>query len=218
MRKIHKFNAFILIVFVCLHITNHLFLLAGKDTYDRVQDVFNNLYRLPILEPLLIAVISSQVGIGLILVIRSLRQKPKRKFWKRDFWEKLQLISGLVFIWFIVEHLLALGMVRWFTDLETTFYWPASVMNGAPFVYYFVPYYFFGVLAMITHIGIGFRYWALDAGKSKLADWLGYGAIAIGSICGAVIVLSLTGVFYDITLPPEWVDYLKLFYAGYGAS
>ena len=218
MRKFHKINALILMAFAVLHIGNHMFLVAGRETYNHVQDLVNNIYRLPVVEPLLIMSISMQVFVGLVLIVRSLRQKPKRKFWKRGFWEKLQIISGLVFAWFVVEHLWALGLVRWFTDLHTTFYWPASVMNDAPFVYYFAPYYFFGVLALCTHIGIGLRYWAVDAGKPKLGERLGFGAIGIGIICGIVIVLSLTGRFYDITLPPEWVDYLKSFYPAYTPS
>lgn len=215
MRKFHKFNAFVLIIFAVIHIGNHMFLLAGRDTYNRVQDLVNNTYRLPGIEQILIGAIVTQVVIGIILVFRSLRQKPKRKFWGRDFWEKAQIISGIVFAWFIIEHLWALGLVRWYTDLKTTFYWPASVMNGAPFIYYFVPYYFFGVLSLCTHIGLGLRYWAIDAGKERLGNKIGLSAMGIGALCGGIIVLSLTGTFYDIILPPEWVDYLKSFYPAY---
>ena len=218
MRKFHKANALILMVFAVLHIGNHMFLIAGRSTYNQVQDAVNNIYRLPIIEPLLIAAISSQVIVGLILIVKSLRQKPKRKFWKRDFWEKAQIISGLVFAWFVIEHLWALGLVRWFTDLETTFYWPASVMNGAPFVYYFTPYYFFGVLALCTHMGIGLRYWALDAGKAKLGNIIGFSAMAVGTVCGGLIVLSLMGAFYEINLPSEWTEYLRSFYPSYTPS
>ena len=215
MRKIHKINAIILMVFAALHIGNHMFLVAGPDVYNKAQDVVNNIYRLPIIEPLLIFSICLQAIIGIILVIRSLRQKPKRPFWQRDFWEKLQIISGLVFFWFIAEHIWALALVRWFTELKTNFYWPASVMNDAPFVYYFTPYYFFGVLALFAHIGIGLRYWAQDKGREKLGNIIGFSALILGCICGLIIVLSLSGVFYDIILPNEWIGYLQSFYPNY---
>lgn len=218
MRKFHKTNAMILIVFAALHIGNHMFLVAGPQVYNKVQDVVNNIYRLPVIEPLLIFFICSQAFIGLFLVIRSLRQKPKRPFWRRDFWEKVQIISGLVFFYFIAEHLWALGLVRWFTTLKTDFYWPASVMNDAPFVYYFTPYYFLGVLALFTHIGIGLRYGALDAGRGKLGNAIAFTAMIIGALCGLVIVLSLAGVFYNIHLSDEWVGYLKSFYPAYIAK
>jgi succinate dehydrogenase/fumarate reductase cytochrome b subunit len=215
MRKFHKFNALIIIVFAVAHIGNHLFFVGGPKIYNQVQDALNAVYRFPGIEQILLLSITMQTGVGLVLVVRSLRQKPRRKFWQRDFWEKAQIISAVVFAVFIIEHLYALALVRWFTDLETSFYWPASVMSGPPFTYYFIPYYFLGVLALFTHIGIGLRYWAVDAGQQKLGDYIGIGAITLGAICSAVIVLALYGTFYEINLPPEWINYLKSFYPNY---
>jgi len=215
-KKLHRLTAYILIVFVVTHLGNHLFLIAGRDIYNSVQKILNTVYRNPILEPILIIAISFQVLSGLKMAISSLRRKPKRPFWRRQFWEKAQIISGFAFAYFIIEHLAALAGVRWFNpNLETAFYWPASVMNGAPFTYYFVPYYFLGVLAVMTHMGIGLRFVALRKGKRQLGNILGIGSIILGGLFGVVIVLSLAGTFYDITLPPEWIDYLKMFYPGY---
>lgn len=215
-KKFHRLTAYILIIFVTLHLINHLFLIAGYDTYNQVQEILNAVYRNPILEPLLIIAISFQVLSGLKMAISSLRRKPKRPFWQRQFWEKAQIISGFVFAYFIIEHLIALAGVRWFNpNLETDFYWPASVMNGAPFTYYFVPYYFLGVLAVMTHMGIGLRFVALRKGRRALGDMLAKGSIVLGVIFGTLIVLSLLGVFYQIILPAKWVDYLIMFYPDY---
>lgn len=216
MKRFHRLTAYILIAFVVVHLINHLFLIAGRDTYNQVQEILNAVYRNPILEPILIIAISFQVISGLKLAIESLRRKPKRPFWQRPFWEKTQIISGLVFAFFIIEHLIALAGVRWFNpQLESDFYWPASVMDGAPFTYYFVPYYFLGVLAVMTHMGIGLRYVAIRKGKRQLGDMLAIGFIVLGAVFGILIVLSLLGVFYEITLPAKWIDYLIMFYPGY---
>ncbi len=216
MKKFHRLTAYILIIFVAAHLINHLFLIAGRENYNQVQEILNAVYRNPMLEPILIIAMSFQVIIGLKLAISSLRRKPKRPFWQRPFWEKAQIISGFVFAYFIIEHLIALAGVRWFNpNLETSFYWPASVMNGAPFTYYFVPYYFLGVLAVMTHMGIGLRFVALRKGKRALGDMLAIGAIVLGAVFGTLIILSLMGVFYEITLPAKWIDYLIMFYPDY---
>ncbi|MBL4751956.1 MAG: hypothetical protein JKX71_15505 [Amylibacter sp.] len=216
MKRLHRLTAYILIVFVVIHLGNHLFLIAGRDTYNSVQKILNTVYRNPLLEPILIIAMIVQVIGGLKMAITSLRRLPKRAFWQRRFWEKAQIISGFVFAYFIIEHLIALAGVRWFNPgLETDFYWPASVMNGAPFTYYFVPYYFLGILAVMTHAGIGLRFVVQRKGKRRLGNILGIGSIILGGIFGVVIVLSLAGTFYDINLPPEWIDYLKMFYPDY---
>ena len=215
LRTIHKFNAVILILFGLFHMGNHMFLIAGPDTYNTVQDDLNTVYRFVLIEPILIASMITQAAIGLVLLIRSFRQVPKRKFSSRDFWEKAQLLSGIMIVIFISQHLFALGMLRWTSGLESNFYWPASVMNGAPFIYYFAPYYFLGVLALFTHVGVGLRYWAMDSGKPTLGNKIAVSAMGLGLLCATTIVLSLAGVFYEITLPAEWHVYLSKLYPNY---
>lgn len=218
LKRFHRLTAYILIVFVVVHLINHLFLIAGRETYNQVQEALNAVYRFPLLEPLLIVAVCMQVFMGLKLAIKSLRRKPKRPFWQRGFWEKAQIISGFVFAYFIIEHLIALAGIRWFNpQLETDFYWPASVMNGAPFTYYFVPYYFLGVLAVMTHIGVGLRYVVQRHGKRELGNVIAIGSIVLGSGFGILIVLSLLGAFNEIILPVEWIDYLINFYPAYNA-
>lgn len=216
MKRFHRLTAYILIAFVIAHLSNHLFLIAGRDTYNQVQEILNTVYRNPVLEPILIIAISVQVLGGLKMAIGALRRKPKRPFWQRQFWEKAQIMSGFVLAYFIIEHLIALAGVHWFNPgLETDFYWPASVMNGAPFTYYFVPYYFLGVLAAMTHMGIGLRYVALRKGKRATGDIIAKTSIVLGAVFGSLIVLSLLGTFHKIILPVEWIDYLIMFYPNY---
>ncbi len=72
-------------------------------------------------------------------------------------------------------------MTRLYFDLDTTFYWPASVLSGPPFIYYFIPYYFLGVFAVVAHLGAG---------------------------VSAAILPIIAGAYFEIDLPQEWIDYL----------
>ena len=67
----------------------------------------------------------------------------------------------------------------------------------------------------MTHMGIGLRFVALRKGQRALGDMLAKGFIALGAVFGTLIVLSLLGTFFEIVLPAEWIDYLKMFYPDY---
>ncbi len=209
-RSLHKASAIVLLTFVFFHLTNHLSGLFGILVYNAVQDTFRVVYRFLPIEILLLLIISMQVVFGVVLLVRSLRRgRPK------GFWSWAQVLSGGIFAFFMVEHLYALYMARIKFALETDFYWPASVMSGAPFTYYFIPYYFLGVLAIMTHIGVGMRYWAIDAGRPALGDRLGFGFMIAGAAIGAAIIPMLTGALFPIEMPPEWLNYLRYFLPGY---
>ncbi len=210
LRSWHKFNAFILMAFIAVHFINHLSGLFGIKTYNTVQDAFRTVYRFPPIELILLLAISSQLILGAILLVRSLRRgRPK------GFWAWAQVLSGGLFFFFMAEHLYALFMTRLVFHLDTNFSWPASVMSGPPFTYYFVPYYFLGVFAVMTHIGTGLRYWAIDAGREALGNWIGIGFMLAGALIGATIIPILTGVLYPIPLTQEWLDYLRYFLPSY---
>ncbi len=210
LRRWHKFNAFVLMAFITVHFINHLSGVFGIKTYNAVQDVFRTVYRFPPIELILLLVISSQLVLGAILLVRSLRRG-----WPKGFWAWTQVLSGGLFFLFMVEHLYALFMARLVFHLDTNFSWPASVMSGPPFTYYFIPYYFLGVLAVMTHIGTGMRFWALDAGRETLGNWIGISFMLAGALIGAAIIPILTSALYPIPLTQEWLDYLRYFLPGY---
>ncbi|MBS9718153.1 hypothetical protein ACFFUT_12825 [Pseudohalocynthiibacter aestuariivivens] len=205
-RKIHKINAVFLIVFLVLHLATHLSGIFGISTYNSVQSALRLIYGNLLVETVLIVSIVTQLIVGAILLVRSLRRgKPV------GFWPWAQVLSGGFFFVFMAQHLYSLWFARVIFDLDTNFYWPASVMTGPPFIYYFIPYYFFGVWAVITHIGVGVRYRVLDAGNKIAADRVGVGIIVAGAFVSALILPILSGVFFEIEMPQEWIDYLRFY-------
>ena len=71
LRVAHGVSALALVViFLALHITNHLTGLAGAGTYDAVMKVFRQIYRTKMLQPLVVALFLFQIGTGLFFVWR----------------------------------------------------------------------------------------------------------------------------------------------------
>lgn len=203
LRSFHRANALAIGAFLTLHIVTHLSGLWGIAAYGTVQELLRSVYRSPLIEPLLVAAVALQLGAGASLGLRAVKQARPHGFWQ---WS--QLLSGAFVLFFLVQHFIALAMARLYLEVETGFYWPASVVSAPPFVYYFVPYYFLGVLAIFTHIGAAVRY-RLAGGATATADRTGLAIILLGAVVAATIVAIFTGAFYDIRLSPDWIAYLR---------
>ena len=88
----------LVIIFLALHIANHLMFPAGEGTYDAVMKVFRHVYRNDILQPLVVALFLFQVGTGLFFVWR-LTAAPSDRF--RTF----QIASGVYLAFYVLGHM-----------------------------------------------------------------------------------------------------------------
>jgi hypothetical protein len=71
LRVAHGVSALaLLMIFLTLHIANHLMFPAGEGTYDALMKVFRHVYRNDIVQPLVVALFLFQVGTGLFFVWR----------------------------------------------------------------------------------------------------------------------------------------------------
>jgi len=71
LRVAHGVSALaIVMIFLTLHIANHLMFPAGEGMYEAVMKVFRHVYRNDILQPLVVALFLFQVGTGLFFVWR----------------------------------------------------------------------------------------------------------------------------------------------------
>lgn len=210
LRKLHRYNAIILSGFILAHFANHLSGFWGIDTYNAVQSGLRQIYRVPPVEWALLLALSAQIGLGTMLLFDRLRSKGVSGFWG---W--LQVISGGVFLVFMIQHLYSLGMARLYFSLDTNFYWPASVMSGPWFIYYFAPYYFLGVFALFAHIGAGVRFAMIERGARPAGHRAGLAIIAIGFVVAIAIPPIISGAFFPITLPGEWIEYLRFYSPGF---
>lgn len=197
LRRVHGWLAAILIVFLMLHFATHLSGLAGIERYNAVQDMARRIYRAPLVEPLLIAGILAQMAIGARLLWALWRRGP------RGPWQWAQLLSGAGILFFLAQHLPAFAVARFGFGLDTTFYWPASVMRDV-LALYFTPYYFVGVLSLFVHLGCALRMLLMRRGMRNAARLAGWGLGLTGAATGLAIVLMLLGAFYSIELPTEW--------------
>ncbi|MDZ7783609.1 MAG: hypothetical protein U5K56_11985 [Halioglobus sp.] len=209
LRATHRVNAMALAAFILVHLLTHLSGYYGIETYNAVQSALRTVYRYPPIEALLLISITAQLLMGAALLVMRLRRgRP------HGFWAWLQVVSGGVFFVFMAQHLYSLAMARLYFDLDTNFYWPASVMSGPWFIYYFAAYYVLGVFALFAHIGAGVRF-ALYERRPVAAQRVGVAFLIVGAAIALAIPPIIAGAFYEITLPREWIDYLRFYAPGF---
>ncbi len=181
-RRVHGLSARVVAAFGAVHLANHLLIPFGPEAYTTGQNVARWLYRTPLVEPLLVALVFSQAGSGLWLLWSS-RHSPVESRWQR--W------SGAYLSFFLVAHTTAALIQRYGVGLETNFYWAAAVLT-IPTVWFFVPYYTLGVVSLLVHFGIAL-------GRGPVKSWL-----VAGLVFSALIVAGLAGWFAPVEIPVEY--------------
>jgi succinate dehydrogenase/fumarate reductase cytochrome b subunit len=208
-RNVHRINGLFLLCFITAHMITHISGFWGIDTYNATQSIFRVVYRNIIIEPILLIAFVLQLYVGLRLSLKGFRRKMTQK------WSRIQTISGLLILFFVSQHITGNLMARFLSGLDTTFHWPASVMNGAPFTLYFFPYYFIGVTAMFVHIACHVRLACMRGPRRAISTSVFWGISSFGAGLAIAINCMLLGAFFPIPLPPEWVAYLQGFLPNY---
>jgi hypothetical protein len=194
MIKIHRILGICLGAFILMHLVNHLALFWGVEHHIAIQQNLRKVYRFPLIEPFLICGFAVQLFIGIRLLMK--------RGWPRRFWQKAQIVSGLLFAFFLCQHIGAALYTRWFwPTIDTNVYWAASVVSRAPFSLYFVPYYIAGLAAIFVHFS------AFIAIKHR-ATSMAWAIATVGVALSIAIVMALSGTFYPINLPPPYEAYL----------
>ena len=196
LRTLHGFSALLLVAYAAVHIANHLVGLAGIEAHIAFMRDFRSVYRIPVVEAMLLAAVAFQVYSGLTFVVRGWKQRQGLVPW-------LQAGSGAYLAFFFLNHVGAVLFGRTVLDLDTNFYFAAAGFHVPPFQYFFAPYYFLAVLALFTHLGCAL-YWQLQA-KPRFARGVAVALpVVVGLAVSSLIVLSLAGVFYRVDIPPEY--------------
>lgn len=209
-KSIHRKTGLLLTVFVLLHMITHLSGLFGLEAYFAMQNALRQIYRNIVIETLLLSAFAIQIVLGIRLITTNFRRKLGEK------WSRRQTLSGLVLLVFVSQHLIAMSVTRWVYALDTTFYWPAAVMSGPPFYWYFAPYYFLGVSAIFVHLACAVRLHLLRRKCHAAAGPAFWSITVCGVLIAVVINLILLGAFFDIALPDQWLGYLQKFIPSYG--
>lgn len=196
LRTFHRTSAILIVIFASVHITNHLTSLFGVSTHIAFMDVARKVYRLKLVEVILLSCVLFQLISGLWFVIVSWKQRQGAVAWA-------QAISGAYLAFFLLVHVGAVLFGRTVLKLDTNFYYAAAGFHVPPYQFFFAPYYFLAVLALFTHVGCAIH-WQLPE-QSRLARrfavWL---PATMGGVISLLIVLSLAGMLQPVEIPANY--------------
>lgn len=192
--RAHRITGLVILIFVALHLAVHLTALAGISAHNRYLSFVQALYRSPAIEPLLLAAILLQIGIGVHFALARWRST------KGDRWGRLQLVSGLYLAFFVINHTGAALYARYGAGLETDFFWASGVLMHPMLRWYFYPYYTLAILAVFTHAAAAVWYRAHSTKGVRLVMIFG-GSVAV------LILLAFGGWMYPIETPGAYQRY-----------
>lgn len=191
--RLHRITATALALFLIAHLGGHLFALAGPGAHARALGAVQWIYRHPLVEPLLIAALLAQVGLGLRLAWRRWREPGK------SGWARLQLASGLYLAYFIVNHSAAALYTRYGAGLDTNFWWVSGPLLHPVMQGYFYPYYALALLSLGAHLGAVLHF----RGRETLARIAATSAAPIA----LAYLASFGGWLYPVSLQAPYRAY-----------
>jgi hypothetical protein len=182
----------LVMIFLALHIANHLMFPAGAETYDAVMNGFRHVYRTEILQPLVVALFLFQIGTGLFFAWR-LTAAPTDRF--RTF----QIASGVYLAFYVLGHMDSVFIfARTYLGIDTGWGFATGAPTGLvkdPWNIRLVPHYWLGVFFVLAHLAAGARAVIMAHGVSKaFADRFMVGGAVVAGIVATVIMLGMCGM------------------------
>ncbi|WP_206486539.1 hypothetical protein [Thalassotalea sp. G2M2-11] len=183
--------------FILFHLINHLYILGGVQQHIEFMDTFRLVYRNVIAESILLLCVMFQLCSGLYFVWQ-------RRGQRSGVLEKAQAISGLYLAYFFINHVGAVLYGRFGAELDTNIYYGIAGFYSEPFQFYFIPYYFFAVVALFVHLASAFNWLSRNLIQQPLRTKLAYVIILIGVFISTTLILGFCGVFNEISIPQEY--------------
>ncbi|PKF73541.1 hypothetical protein [Chryseobacterium sp. PMSZPI] len=196
-KSLHYFSGLTISIFVGLHLFNHLCSIFSIDQHLEMMKVFRKIYRNTACESLLLLTVIIQIISGLSL-FRNLRKTATGNF------EKLQIWSGLYLAFFLIIHVSAVLMGRFYLHLDTNFYFGAAGINTFPINLFFIPYYtlaifsFFGHIAAIHYKKMQTTFLSLSPAKQSK------GILITGFLVIILIFYGFTNHFKGVQIPKAY--------------
>jgi hypothetical protein len=193
LRVAHGVSALVLVViFLALHIANHLTFPAGEGTFDTVMKAFRHVYRNDILQPLVVALFVFQVGTGLFFVWR-LTTAPSDRF--RTF----QIASGVYLAFYVLGHMDSVFIfARTYLGIDTGWGFATGAPTGLikdAWNIRLVPHYWLGAFFVLAHLAAGARGVMMAHGVSRtFADRFMVGGAVVAGLVATVIMLGMCGM------------------------
>lgn len=184
--------AAIVLLFLAMHLFNHLAGLLGEAQHRQLMDLFRQVYRAELIEPLVALLFLFQVGSGLHM-LRSLSARPA------DAWRTLQGVTAAYLLFFILAHMNSVFFyARRHANIATDWNFatgaPTGLLHDAWNIR-LVPHYALGVFAIVAHLLLGARLVLLAHGMpGKPVDaWTRAGIVA-AALLSLAIMLGVSGL------------------------
>lgn len=180
-RRIHRAFIALLILFVIAHLAVNLAAIRDLDVYDQAAGWFRLVWRTPIAEPILIALLAIQLVTGLMLAFDA-------TIGRSTFEHLCQITAGVFIAVFLMSHTLAVavlgrGLLNRGPDFTFASAGPAGLFASAQGATLF-PYYGLGVVAVFVHLARPVRlYVTRKAGVAQARR-------AAAVLAGVALVLS----------------------------
>ena len=190
-RVVHGVAAAIILVYVSFHLTNHLLGLLGPDVHAAVMKMGRQVYRSPVVEPILVALLLFQVVVGVWLAWR----------WSSlpvDAFRVFQIGSGAYLAAFILTHLnSALVSARAVHHIETDWGWASGAPTGLihdAWNIRLVPHYALGVFFVLAHLSSGLRGVLIAHGAgATVVNRIWTAGLVASALVSAAIISGLCG-------------------------
>lgn len=193
LRVAHGISAVtIILLFLCLHITNHLAGLIGPDAHASFMELARRVYRARMIEPILVVLMLFQIGSGLFLAFGHSRAPM-------DGFRAFQNISGLYLAFYILGHMDSVFVyARWFLRIDSNWAFatgaPVGLIMGSWNVR-LIPHYALGIFFLFAHLASGLRLVLMAHGWRKdVADRVMIGCSIAGSVVALLVILAMCGM------------------------
>lgn len=193
LRIAHGISALgIIVIFLALHMVNHLTGLLGPDIYNGVMKMFRHVYRTDVLQPILVALLLFQIGTGLYFVW-CYTAAPSDRF--RTF----QIASGVYLAFYVLGHMDSVFIfARTYLGIDTGWDFATGAPTGLikdAWNIRLVPHYWLGVFFVLSHLATGARAVMLTHGIGKgFADRFMIGSAVTASLIATLIILGMCGL------------------------
>lgn len=190
-RITHGISAALIVCFVLFHLGNHLAGWLGAEAHTAVMQAGRTVYRIPLVEALL-------VGLLLFQAVSGVRLAWRRSGLPADGYGAFQIGSGAYLSAFIVTHLTsALISARWVRGTNTDWSWATGAPGGLIYDDWnirLLPHYLFGVFFILAHLASGLRQVLLAHGVgSGMANRIWFAGLGCSGLVASVILLGLVG-------------------------
>lgn len=196
-KQVHRYSAIVILLFTGFHLINHFAIFLEVQNHIELMGEFRLVYRQYFVEVLLIGFVAVQIITGFVLWKKLRKQK-------NETYSVLQRVSGMYLLVFFLIHISAVFAGRFILQVDTNFYFGAAGLNTFPFNIFFIPYYFFAVLALFIHLG------AVHAKKMKKnilkcsPNQQAQIIFVVGFVVGFLLIMGLTNNFSGFEIPAEY--------------